>query len=128
DGGGALFIEASATNMKRTLKLFIIGCAFLCAVLFAVTIVRRIRTQDGNKSSDMPRTSETGCLSEASLENVLIDFARGRFPNGDQAGRKFFVDEAGKSAVCRENVIKTVMATIDRPDLDYTREPTNYAL
>lgn len=128
DGEEELFIKPLMTNMTRKMSFFIIAGVTLGAVILAATIVTRIRTQDANRSSETPGVSEERCLSEATLQNLLIDMGHGRYPYGDKESSKLFLDEAAKFPVCRQRIIKIVMTTIDKPDLDYTREPSNYSV
>src|SRR5205807_5512100 len=82
--------------------------------------------QRGRNESYTVNAQEMACLSREDIQNALDVMAHGVSQNQAEQARLLLIKESTRSAQCKERVIRVVMSAMDKPDLDFTREPSMY--
>ena len=110
--------------MKRTLK--VIGqFGFLPIFVLLVIFTTRVDPQHpANISRRVPQDNE--CLPPGVLTNELKRLSESY--DEAQRARSTFINAAGKSAQCKQQIVSLIMQAMDKPGLDIRRNQGDYYL
>ncbi len=104
----------------------ILSASFLMMTAYCGKTVSHTTVNNRDESARVKIDPEGVCLGESDLSNALQRLSSARSQSEADQSRDLLLKESGRSPSCRKQVIAIIMRAMDKPDLDFTRDPEMY--
>lgn len=105
---------------------FILCVSFLIMTAYFGRTVSHTTVNNQYELARVKIDPKRACLAESDLSNALQRLSLASSQSEADQSRDLLLEESRRSPSCAKQVIAIIMRAMDKPDLDFTREPEMY--